>query len=85
MPNVDEPPESLSIVYAEPHPPSGISSMLFATPVDHLSARARYSLPPHEKMSSGVAASPPKTFATPPEALASPPKFESDDVRSLEG
>ena len=45
----NEPPESPSIVHAEPRPPSGISSTLLATPVDHNFARARYSLPPPRK------------------------------------
>ena len=86
MSNVDGPPESPSIVHVEPRPPSRISSTQLATLVDHLFARVRYSLPPHEKnTSSGVIASPPKAFASPPEAMTSPPKLESDDVRSRDG
>ena len=86
MSNVDGPPESPFIVHVEPRPPSRISSTQLATPVDHIFARARYSLPPpRKKTSSGVVASPPKAFASPPEAVTSPPKLESDDVRSRDG
>ena len=35
-----------SIVHAKPRPPSGVSSTLLATPVDHIFLRARYSSPP---------------------------------------
>ena len=70
MPNVDELPESPFIVHAGPRPPSRISSTQLTTPVDHLFAHARYSLPPYEETSSKVA--------------ANPPKLESDDGQSFE-
>ena len=96
MSNVDGPSESPSIIHVGPRPPSRISSTQLATPVDHLFARVRFSLPPPphptKKTPLGVVASPPEAVASPPEAVASPPeavasppKLESDDVRSLDG
>ena len=45
MSNVDGPPESPSIVHAEPRPPSRISSTQLATSVDHFLAHVHYSFP----------------------------------------